>query len=289
MRRRRGWRSSPRPRRRSPATHRTLPRLADLLHLGDAGLTALLGDWLEGVYTATDLDAALAARSSLTHGEVIMTREGHAVSQFAVSFYAPDSQQAGLLARAQEIENLEKQTRAQAILLDEAKSRLVRAEAESSDAAERLAASRKESARGAVGGASAAGRAAAPDAAGRADQPAARAAERRARHARAGDRRAERAPRRRREPLRGARRRARRRPGTARRARRGGPRRRARPRRGARRRPLRSSARPRRRSSSSARWSARTRRARPLDRDGGRSSSKPTAPPTPRSPPTSSA
>ncbi len=128
------------------SAHRTLPRLAELLHLGDAGLTALLGDWLEGVYTATDLDAALAARSSLTHGEVIMTREGHAVSQFAVSFYAPDSQQAGLLARAREIENLEKQTRAQAILLDEAKSRLVRAEAEASDAAERLAASRKESA-----------------------------------------------------------------------------------------------------------------------------------------------
>jgi chromosome segregation protein len=130
----------------TPAAHRTLPRLAELLHLGDAGLTALLGDWLEGVYTATDLDVALAARSSLTHGEVIMTREGHAVSQFAVSFYAPDSQQAGLLARAQEIENLEKQTRAQAILLDEAKSRLVRAEAESSDAAERLAASRGDAA-----------------------------------------------------------------------------------------------------------------------------------------------
>ena len=37
-----------------PGAHRTLPRLADLLHLGDAGLTALLGDWLEGVYTAVD-------------------------------------------------------------------------------------------------------------------------------------------------------------------------------------------------------------------------------------------
>ena len=105
-----------------------------------------------------------------------MTREGHAVSQFAVSFYAPDSQQAGLLARAQEIENLEKQTRAQAILLDEAKSRLVRAEAEASDAAERLAASRKESAAAQSRSAPAAGRAAAPDAAGRADEPAARAA-----------------------------------------------------------------------------------------------------------------
>ncbi len=130
----------------TPAAHRTLPRLAEMLHLGDAGLVALLGDWLEGVYTAADLDAALAARSSLTHGEVIMTREGHAVSQFAVSFYAPDSQQAGLLARAQEIENLDKQVRAQGIVFDEAKSRLIRAEVEMSDAAERLATSRSAAA-----------------------------------------------------------------------------------------------------------------------------------------------
>ncbi len=126
--------------------HRTLPRLADLLHLGDAALSALLGDWLEGVYTASDLDAALAARAGLTHGEVIMTREGHAVSQFAVSFYAPDSEQAGLLARAQEIENLERQTRAQALIADEARSRLVRAEAAATEAATALAAGRDEAA-----------------------------------------------------------------------------------------------------------------------------------------------
>ncbi len=129
-----------------PTSHRTLPRLADLLHLGDAGLQALLGDWLEGVYTASDFDAALAARSSLTHGEVIMTREGHAVSQFAVSFYAPDSEQAGLLARAQEIENLGRQTRAQALVSEESRSRLVRAEAASTEAAAQLAASQREAA-----------------------------------------------------------------------------------------------------------------------------------------------
>ena len=79
--------------------HRTLPRLADCCTSATSALQALLGDWLEGVYTAADLDAALAARSSLTHGEVIMTREGHAVSQFAVTFYAPDSR-AGRLAGA---------------------------------------------------------------------------------------------------------------------------------------------------------------------------------------------
>jgi len=120
-------------------THRTLPRLSDLLRLGDAGLEALLNDWLEGVYTAPDLDAALAARAQLTHGEVIMTPGGHAVSQFAVAFYAPDSEQAGLLARAQEIENLDRQVRAQALIADEAKGALVRAEAAYTEASQRLA------------------------------------------------------------------------------------------------------------------------------------------------------
>ena len=123
-------------------THRTLPRLTDLLRLGDASLEALLNDWLEGVYTASDLDAALAARSNLTHGEIIMTREGHAVSQYAVSFYAPDSEQAGLLARAQEIENLDRQVRAQTVIADDARAGLVRAEAAYTDASLRIAAAR---------------------------------------------------------------------------------------------------------------------------------------------------
>lgn len=125
-------------------THQTLPRLSDLLRLGDAGLKALLNDWLEGVYTAANIDEALAARSKLTHGEVIMTREGHAVSQFAVAFYAPDSEQAGMLARAQEIENLERQQRAQALIADESRSALVRAEAATTEVAQRLVAARRE-------------------------------------------------------------------------------------------------------------------------------------------------
>jgi chromosome segregation protein len=125
-------------------THQALARLSDLLRLGDAGLKALLNDWLEGVYTAASLDEALAARGSLTHGEVIMTRDGHAVSQFAVAFYAPDSEQAGMLARAQEIENLERQQRAQALIADEARSALVRAEAAYTESSIKLARVRRE-------------------------------------------------------------------------------------------------------------------------------------------------
>ncbi|MEY4752120.1 MAG: chromosome segregation protein [Pseudomonadota bacterium] len=110
-------------------THTTLPRLVDKLRLGDTGLSALLGDWLEGVYTAADLGAALSVRSQLTHGEVVMTPAGHAVSPYAISFYAPDSEQAGMLARAQEIEALAPRLREQADQLDAARTALIRAEA----------------------------------------------------------------------------------------------------------------------------------------------------------------
>jgi len=126
------------------STHHTLPRLRDLLRLNDSGLQALLDDWLEGVYTAATIDEALTARARLTQGEVIMTAAGHAVSAHAVSFYAPDSEQAGMLARAQEIENLALQLRAQALIADEARSALVRGEAAYTDASQRLMQARRE-------------------------------------------------------------------------------------------------------------------------------------------------
>ncbi|NCT83396.1 MAG: chromosome segregation protein SMC [Comamonadaceae bacterium] len=125
-------------------THETLPKLTALLKLEDAGLVALLNDWLEGVYTAPDLDAALAARGKLTHGELILTPQGHAVGQFSVTFYAPDSEQAGLLARAQEIEQLTTAQRAQQLIADEARVALSRIEHQFNDANGRLAALRRE-------------------------------------------------------------------------------------------------------------------------------------------------
>jgi chromosome segregation protein len=108
----------------------------------------LLADWLQGCYTAGNLDEALSARSKLQAGEVIYVQGGHAVTQHSVSFYAQDSEQAGLLARAQEIDNLEKQLRAQALIGDEARSALQRAEAVYADAAQRLVSARRDAAEG---------------------------------------------------------------------------------------------------------------------------------------------
>jgi chromosome segregation protein len=118
--------------------------LADLLRVNDAGLAALLGDWLQGCHTAPTLDDALAWRSHLQQGEVLFVQAGHAITAHSVSFYAQDSEQAGLLARAQEIENIDKQLRAQSLIAEESRSALVKAEAAYADAAQRLIAVRQE-------------------------------------------------------------------------------------------------------------------------------------------------
>ncbi|MCJ0763240.1 chromosome segregation protein SMC [Variovorax terrae] len=134
------------PQAGAPEGNAALPRLADLLRLNDAGQKALLGDWLHGCYTAQSFEDALASRDKLRAGEVIYVKTGHAVTAHSVSFYAQDSEQAGLLARAQEIENLDKQLRAQALISEESRAALVRAEAAYSDASQRLVAARREAA-----------------------------------------------------------------------------------------------------------------------------------------------
>ena len=119
-------------------------RLSDLLRISDAGLQAVLVDWLTGCYTAPTLDEALTRRASLQPGETIYVPTGHAVTAHSVSFYAQDSEQSGLLARAQEIEHLEKELRAQTLIHEESRMALARAESAYADASQRLVTARRE-------------------------------------------------------------------------------------------------------------------------------------------------
>ncbi len=129
-----------------PQAASPLPRLSDLLRLSDAGQQALLADWLHGCLTAPTLEEALAQRDKLQPGEAIYVKSGHAVTAHSVSFYAQDSEQAGLLARQQEMENLERQLRAQTLISEESRTALARAESTYADAAQRLVTARREAA-----------------------------------------------------------------------------------------------------------------------------------------------
>ncbi|SPU50161.1 Chromosome partition protein Smc [Bordetella trematum] len=103
--------------------------LASLLRVDDADLRALLESWLQGVYVADDFAQALAARQSLPAGCLYVVRSGHLIDAHGVRFYAPDSEQSGMLARQQEIENLQREIKAQQLIADQARSAVARAEA----------------------------------------------------------------------------------------------------------------------------------------------------------------
>ncbi|MFA9273991.1 MAG: chromosome segregation protein SMC [Candidatus Aquirickettsiella gammari] len=115
-----------------------LKPLLSLLQLNDAGVRSVMQDWLHNVYIAPDAPTAFAERAKLPAGASFITKEGHVISANSVRFYAADSEQDGVLARQQEIENITKQARAQHLLADEGKTRAVRAEALLSQATQAL-------------------------------------------------------------------------------------------------------------------------------------------------------
>jgi chromosome segregation protein len=105
-----------------------LTPLVSLLRISDADLRTLLGDWLRDVYVADDLSGALAQRAGLPGGGMYVVRQGHVVDRHSVRFYAPDSEQAGLLARQREIDNLQREIKARQLIADQAVGEVARAE-----------------------------------------------------------------------------------------------------------------------------------------------------------------
>jgi chromosome segregation protein len=82
-------------------------------------VAAVLQEWLDNIYIANSLEDALHRREKLPAGGAFVTQQGHLVSRVGVQLYAADSEQAGMLARAQEMEGLEKQLRAQKLIQSE--------------------------------------------------------------------------------------------------------------------------------------------------------------------------
>ncbi|SAK58922.1 chromosome segregation protein SMC [Caballeronia temeraria] len=119
-----------------------LRALLSLVRIDDPGLRAVLNEWLATTFVADDLAQALASRNQLPDGAAFVVKAGHIVTRVGVQLYAADSEQSGMLARAQEIENLTKQVRAQAVLSDEARANAVRADAAHTQGSQTLAEAR---------------------------------------------------------------------------------------------------------------------------------------------------
>ena len=128
------------PNAKPPVFDAKLTKLMDKIHCSDSALNALLSHWLNGAYAAQSLSEAFSARSQLTlsDAEFIYTPKGHVVGAQSILFYAADHEQAGVLERAQLIENLEKQLKAQQLMREQATGDLQRSEAAYAKATQEL-------------------------------------------------------------------------------------------------------------------------------------------------------
>ena len=84
--------------------------LQDKVHAVDGRLAGALADWFAGVY-AIERTPTAAQRAGLPAGASLVNREGDQFTRHTLSFHAPDSADAGILARQSEIEVLDERCR----------------------------------------------------------------------------------------------------------------------------------------------------------------------------------
>ena len=107
-----------------PTPQLPLRPLSSLLKVNDPDLRALLNDWLYDVYLCDSLEEAVGMRDRLPSGCLLVVAQGHVVDRHSIRFTRQIPKQAGLLARQQEMENLQRDVRAQRLICDHAASKV---------------------------------------------------------------------------------------------------------------------------------------------------------------------
>ena len=88
------------------APHQVADSLLAKVKLKQKEAARLLADGLHGVRCRPDLTSAMAERNALGHGEAFVTPAGHLVSAQGVTFFAPDNELHGVIARQRELDLL---------------------------------------------------------------------------------------------------------------------------------------------------------------------------------------
>ena len=103
--------------------------IAGMVRSANNRLSGVLSDWLANIYCAQSLAEAMHSLKNLSaqraRGISFVTKEGHVVTKSGVQFYATDGESEGILARQNELESLTREHRAQQMLADEQRARVV--------------------------------------------------------------------------------------------------------------------------------------------------------------------
>lgn len=107
-----------------------LTPLMSRIQVRDLGLQPVVEEWLGQVFVVDSVSDGIARRNELPFGAIFVAKSGHVVSRVGIQLYAADNEQAGLIARAKEIESLEKQLKSDSLILEEAQGELAHAQSQ---------------------------------------------------------------------------------------------------------------------------------------------------------------
>ncbi len=105
-----------------------LTPLSQYVQTKESAWQSLLEHWLQGFYVVPSLEQALSLREALSPTMSLVTPQGHLVQAHQVMLYAADTEQAGVLARQQHIEQQSKALKAQRLHVDSAREQLLKAQ-----------------------------------------------------------------------------------------------------------------------------------------------------------------
>jgi len=92
------------------------------------GIKSVLDEWLSEIFVVEGVRDGLSQRTKLSPGEMLVTREGHVFTRHSLTYYAPDTQLHGVLARQREMAQIKIGTDALRISLSVERSALETAE-----------------------------------------------------------------------------------------------------------------------------------------------------------------
>jgi chromosome segregation protein len=105
-----------------------LTPLVNYVRCQDAQATAVVTDWLSGVFAVGSLNEAMSLRGNLSAGAWLVTPQGHLIGAHSVLFHAPDSQVHGILARQREIEQLQEEAHQRTEAVEQGKQQAAQVE-----------------------------------------------------------------------------------------------------------------------------------------------------------------
>ncbi len=102
--------------------------LRDHMICTHTGIKSVLDEWLNQIYVTENLQEGLLQRIHLVSGEKLVTSQGHIFTRYSLTFYTPDSQLHGVLARQQELNLISTEINQLSINLNQKQSKLAEAE-----------------------------------------------------------------------------------------------------------------------------------------------------------------